>query len=168
MLSLRPSGKQLLGVTAIAGVVALLVLITATAALAGVWLPGQQATEVAAPHEMDQMYRPSFRTIPAMTLPAPPKPKPKPVAAPAPSAPSGDIWDCIAAKESGNQPLPCAPHCGRLQWLPSTWRMAGGTRYADLPQNATYAQEVEIARAWLAKTSWASQWPNTSRMCGAR
>lgn len=83
------------------------------------------------------------------------------------SGPSGDIWDCIAAKESGNRPLPCRPFCGRLQWLPSTWRAAGGTRYAPLPQQATYAQEVEIARAWLKKTSW-RQWPNTSRMCGVR
>jgi hypothetical protein len=97
-----------------------------------------------------------------------PKPKPK-VQSPTrgPSAPTGDIWDCIAAKESGNRPLGCAPHCGRLQWLASTWRAAGGTKYASLPQQATYAQEVAIARSWLAKTSW-NQWPNTSRACGVR
>lgn len=84
----------------------------------------------------------------------------------APIAPK-DIWACIAQKESGNQPLGCAPYCGRLQWLPSTWRAAGGTKYAPTPQQATYAQEREIAIAWLAKTSW-EQWPTTSRLCGAR
>lgn len=94
---------------------------------------------------------------------------------PAPVAPTrlpdagsvSSIWDCIFEKESGNQPLGCDPHCGRAQWLPSTWRAAGGTKYAALPQDATEAQEKEIAASWLAKTSW-NQWPNTSRMCGAR
>lgn len=76
-------------------------------------------------------------------------------------------WDCIAEKESGNQPLACAPYCGRLQWLPSTWRAAGGTRYAPTPQQATYEQEKAVADAWLAQTSW-GQWPSTSRACGYR
>lgn len=85
----------------------------------------------------------------------------------APAVPSGSPWDCIAKYESGGQALPCAPFCGRLQWLPSTWRAAGGTKYAALPQNATWEQEKAVASAWLARTSW-GQWPNTSRKCGLR
>lgn len=88
--------------------------------------------------------------------------QPRPVRRSAPTS-----WDCIARYESGNRPLGCAPYCGRLQWLPSTWRSAGGTRYASLPQNATWEQEKEIASLWLTKTSW-GQWPTTSRLCGFR
>jgi hypothetical protein len=76
-------------------------------------------------------------------------------------------WDCIAKYESGDRALPCNPYCSRLQWLPSTWRAAGGTRYAPTPQQATKEQEYQIADEWLARTSW-GQWPQTSRRCGYR
>lgn len=101
---------------------------------------------------------------------------PKPVvvhhAAPAPSRAAsegtGSIWDCIAKYESGgNWSSTSGMFEGGLQFLPSTWRAAGGTRYAAHAYQATKAQQIEIASSWLSKTSWA-QWPNTSRMCGVR
>lgn len=162
---IRPTGKQLLGVTAIAGVVALLILITATAALAGVWLPGQQATEVAAPHEMDQMYRPSFRTIPAMTLPAPPKPKPKPVAAPAPSAPSGDIWGRLRACESSDgRTSPNGLYHNWFQFDVGTWHSVGGQGH---PKDASYEEALKRAKMLQASRGWAP-WPSCSRQLGLR
>lgn len=91
-----------------------------------------------------------------------------PQAAPAPGgAVSGfGIWDCIAAHESGgNWRDASGGYEGGLQFLNSTWLAAGGGRFARHAYDATPAQQVEIARSWLARTSW-SQWPNTSRACG--
>jgi hypothetical protein len=58
-------------------------------------------------------------------------------------------------------------HSGGLQFAYSTWRSAGGTKYAPTAGGATPMQQVEIAKAWLARTSWA-QWPNCSRIVGLR
>lgn len=56
---------------------------------------------------------------------------------------------------------------GGLHFLNSTWLRAGGARYAAHAFLATAAQQIEIARAWLARTSWA-RWPKCSRLVGAR
>lgn len=56
---------------------------------------------------------------------------------------------------------------GGLQFLASTWRSAGGTRYAPLPHQATKDQQIRIAEEWLARTSWA-QWPACSSKLGYR
>lgn len=58
-------------------------------------------------------------------------------------------------------------HSGGLQFAYDTWRRAGGTRFAPTAGAATPMQQVEIAKAWLARTSWA-QWPNCSRILGLR
>lgn len=46
---------------------------------------------------------------------------------------------------------------GGLQFLPSTWRLAGGTRYAPTANLATPIQQMTIAEEWLRRTD-ASQW----------
>lgn len=168
---LRPSSKSVLGSLALIGLVALLVMILATAAWAGVWLPGQQSSEpVEAPTALDALYRPSVATLPVDPYPLP-KPKAKPTAAPvaAPAAPSGSVWDRLAACESGGDWSynGGSGFDGGLQFLPSTWRMAGGTRYAPYAYQATREQQIAIAKAWLAETSWA-QWPACSRRLGLR
>lgn len=150
--------KQVLTFVAVVALLGLAILILATAAQAGVWLPGQQRSDGVTIQRMQAV--PSFHRATTGSVKVHVAPKPPP-------ARSGDIWDCIFREESGNRPLACAPYCGRGQWLPSTWRAAGGTKYASLPQYATEAQEKEIARSWLARTDW-GQWPNTSRECGAR
>jgi Transglycosylase-like domain len=77
------------------------------------------------------------------------------------------IWNCIAEHESGdNWHLnDGSGFYGGLQFMQSTWESAGGLRFAPRADLATPMQQVEIARSWLAKTSW-NQWPQTSRMCG--
>lgn len=161
--------KRILVSLTVAGVVALLVLIMATAALGGVWLPGQQPSEpIEAPRALDAMYRPSIVTLPVQAFPFP-KPKPKPTVTPVPVSTGGysdAFFACLADKESSGQPLGCARYCGRLQWLPSTWASAGGTQYAPLPQQATWEQEKAAARAWLSRpdVTLAGQWP-PSRHC---
>lgn len=90
----------------------------------------------------------------------------EPVAA---SAASGaDVWDRLAQCESGgNWHHTGGRFSGGLQFLPSTWRAAGGTRYAPTAAQATREQQIAIAQSWLARTSW-SQWPACSRRLGLR
>lgn len=82
---------------------------------------------------------------------------------PAPEAPEG-IWDDLAGCESGGRwDAAEPPHEGGLQFLPSTWRAAGGTAFAAHAYEATREQQIEVAKRWLARTS-PSQWP----VCGPR
>lgn len=82
--------------------------------------------------------------------------------------PSTSIWDRIAACESGgNWSHSGGTYEGGLQFLPSTWRAAGGTRYAPHAYQASREQQIEIASHWLAQTSW-RQWPVCSRKAGVR
>lgn len=79
------------------------------------------------------------------------------------------VWDRLAQCESGGnwQVNTGNGYSGGLQFLPSTWRAAGGTQYAPLPHQATREQQIAVASSWLAKTSWA-QWPACSRRLGLR
>lgn len=56
---------------------------------------------------------------------------------------------------------------GGLHFAPSTWARAGGLRYAPHAYLATRVEQIEIAEAWLARTSW-RQWPVCSRKIGVR
>lgn len=78
-------------------------------------------------------------------------------------------WDCIAKYESGgNWSINTGNgYYGGLQFSASTWRAAGGTRYASYAHQASEAEQKEVAESWLARTNW-GQWPQTSRMCGYR
>lgn len=95
--------------------------------------------------------------------------------------PLSDVWHRIADCESGkrdqnNEPIAGTadwdienpPYTGGVQFMLSTWRLAGGTKYAPTAGQATPAQQIAIAKSWLAKTDWASQWPRCSRLVGAR
>lgn len=109
----------------------------------------------------------------------PPK-KRRPHTTPKPKKPARGLWYRLADCESGDrdrQGEPIAgtarwglhnpPYEGGLQWLPSTWRLAGGTKYAASARFATPEQQIAVAKAWLARTSW-GQWPTCSRIVGAR
>ncbi len=109
---------------------------------------------------------PPARSVTVTVAPAPIQQAPAPRVA---RSDSGfGVWDCIAEKESGgNWGDRSGGFEGGLQFLNSTWLSAGGGRYAQHAYDATPAQQVEVARSWLAQTSW-DQWPNTSRACGVR
>lgn len=90
-------------------------------------------------------------------------------APPKPAVSARGVWDRLAACESGGnwQTNTGNGYSGGLQFLPSTWRAAGGTRYAPTAHQATREQQIAVAEEWLAKTSWA-QWPACSRKLGLR
>lgn len=82
--------------------------------------------------------------------------------------PASSVWDKIAACESGgNWSSTVGRYDGGLQFHPSTWRAAGGTRYAPTADQASREEQIAVAESWLAKTSWA-QWPACSRRLGLR
>lgn len=112
-------------------------------------------------------------TRPATTTTVPPSTTttyPKPTVRLIPKAPvrTVGIWDQLAECESeGRWDLNTGNgYYGGLQFSAATWRQAGGTRYAPLPHQASREQQIEIAEAWLAKTSWGSQWPHCSHVLG--
>lgn len=84
------------------------------------------------------------------------------------TAPTDDVWDRLAQCESGGRwNLNVGGHEGGLQFLHSTWVRAGGRRYAEHAYQATREQQIDIARTWLARTSW-TQWPVCSKKLGLR
>lgn len=82
---------------------------------------------------------------------------------------SGTVWDRLAQCESGGNwgTNTGNGYYGGIQFSASTWRAAGGTKYAPYAHQATREQQIAIAESWLAKTSW-SQWPACSRRLGLR
>lgn len=93
----------------------------------------------------------------------PPHPRPRP---------RGPIdWYAIATCESrGPDGKPRwhldGAHDGGLQFLPDTWRRAGGTRYAPYAWQATPAEQIATAQAWVAVVGcyWCSAgWPHCGR-----
>ena len=87
-----------------------------------------------------------------------------------------DVWYRLADCESGDwdrdgQPIPGTArwdaqgggHEGGLQFLPSTWRQAGGNAVAGHAYEATAGEQITVARIWLGRTS-VSQWP----VCGPK
>lgn len=88
-------------------------------------------------------------------------------------------WDRMAHCESAGRKTPASPKLyvnwddrrhgyeGGLHFMPSTWRLAGGLRHAAHAYLATRRQQIDIANAWLARTSWA-QWPSCSLQLGLR
>lgn len=105
---------------------------------------------------------------PATTV-APTRPKPTLAPAQVIERPAGNVWDRLAQCESGGNWATNTGngYSGGLQFHPDTWRRAGGTRFAAYAWQATRAQQIEIAEAWLALTSW-SQWPACSKLLGLR
>jgi len=78
------------------------------------------------------------------------------VAAVAPQS-NQSIWDCIIAHESGGNPAAVNPSSGAgglFQFLPSSWIGYGGGQFAPLPEQATAAQQWQIAIAAQAQSGW--------------
>jgi hypothetical protein len=75
------------------------------------------------------------------------------------------LWELIAACESGKRwSLNTGRFDGGLQFLPSTWRAHGGTRYAPTADKATKAQQIDIANRLSSGGDWLKPWP----VCGKR
>jgi len=83
------------------------------------------------------------------------------------AADSDSTWDRIAACESsGNWAIDTGNgYQGGLQFLESTWKEFGGTKYSASADKATKAQQIEIARHVQAAQGWGA-WPVCSRKAG--
>ncbi len=83
------------------------------------------------------------------------------------SAASGDVWDRVAACESGgNWSISTGNgYSGGLQFSSSSWRAAGGTRYASSASKASRSQQIATAKVLLSKQG-PGAWPVCSRKAG--
>lgn len=57
---------------------------------------------------------------------------------------------------------------GGLQFYLGTWRSMGCTVFAPYPAAASIADQIECGRWTLTASSWAQQWPRSSRAAGLR
>lgn len=82
------------------------------------------------------------------------------------AAPS-NVWDRVAACESGGNWSIATGNgfYGGLQFTMSSWRAAGGTRYASAPHRATRAQQIAAAQR-LLQMQGPGAWPVCSRRAG--
>ena len=88
-------------------------------------------------------------------------------AAPSASAAPSDVWDRVAACESGgnwNISTGNGFH-GGLQFTASSWRAAGGTRYASMPHKASKSQQIAAAKN-LLRMQGPGAWPVCSKKAG--
>ncbi len=87
--------------------------------------------------------------------------------APTASAAPSNVWDRVAACESGgNWRIATGNgYYGGLQFSASSWRAAGGTRYASLPHRASRAQQIAAAQQ-LLRMQGPGAWPVCSRKAG--
>jgi hypothetical protein len=92
-----------------------------------------------------------------------------PAAASSGGGASGGVWDAIAQCESGgNWAINNGNgYYGGLQFNGGTWRAMGGTAYASTADQATKAQQIEIAERVLAAQGWGA-WPGCARKAGLR
>ncbi len=81
------------------------------------------------------------------------------------AAAGGSVWDRVAACESGgNWRIATGNgYYGGLQFSASSWRAAGGTRYASLPHKASKAQQIAAGKN-LLRMQGPRAWPH----CGPR
>lgn len=81
------------------------------------------------------------------------------------AAPS--VWDRVAACESGgNWGIATGNgYYGGLQFSASSWRNAGGSRYASLPHKATKGQQIAVAQN-LLRLQGPGAWPVCGRKAG--
>ena len=87
-------------------------------------------------------------------------------------APTGNIsatWKALAQGESGgNWSINTGNgYYGGLQFSASSWRAAGGTKYAPLPHQATPAEQIATAEKLRANGGW-GHWPACSARLGLR
>ena len=83
------------------------------------------------------------------------------------SAAPSNVWDRVAACESGgNWSISTGNgYYGGLQFSASSWRAAGGAKYASLPHRATKAQQIATAQN-LLRMQGPGAWPVCSRKAG--
>lgn len=88
-------------------------------------------------------------------------------AAPSASAAPSDVWDRVAACESGgNWKISTGNgYHGGLQFSASSWRAAGGTRYASMPHKASKSQQIAAAKN-LLRMQGPGAWPVCSKKAG--
>ncbi|MGW0825639.1 LysM peptidoglycan-binding domain-containing protein [Streptomyces sp. NPDC002845] len=84
------------------------------------------------------------------------------------AAADGGVWDRIAQCESGgNWHINTGNgYYGGLQFSASTWRAYGGTAYAATADQASKAQQIEIATKVQRGQGWGA-WPTCSARAGA-
>src|SRR5699024_5642654 len=87
----------------------------------------------------------------------------------APTAPSGSVWDRIAQCESGgNWSINTGNgYYGGLQFSAQTWTAFGGGKYASTANQATRAQQIDIAKKVQAQQGWGA-WPSCTSQLGIR
>ncbi|MDQ0092631.1 resuscitation-promoting factor [Paeniglutamicibacter psychrophenolicus] len=97
-----------------------------------------------------------------------PKPKPKPKSTSTPGSVSA-TWSALAKCESGgNWSINSGNgYYGGLQFSASSWRGAGGGKYAALPHQATPAEQVATAEVLRRSGGW-GHWPACSSKLGLR
>ncbi|MDO5712147.1 MAG: transglycosylase family protein [Micrococcales bacterium] len=87
--------------------------------------------------------------------------------APSASAAPSNVWDRVAACESGgNWSIASGNgYSGGLQFNSGSWRAAGGTRYASAPHRATRAQQIAAGQQ-LLRMQGPGAWPVCSKKAG--
>lgn len=93
--------------------------------------------------------------------------RPRSTPAPRRVEPSGDVFDALAACESGGDPTTNTGNGfgGAFQFTASTWRSMG-TGYS-VPWDAPYSVQKDAARRLQARSGW-GQWPGCARKLGLR
>lgn len=83
------------------------------------------------------------------------------------AATTGNVWDAVAACESGGNWSINSGNgfYGGLQFTTSTWQAFGGGKYAPNAHQATKAQQIEIAQKTLA-VQGPGAWPVCSQKAG--
>lgn len=83
------------------------------------------------------------------------------------SAAPADVWDRVAACESGGNWKVNTGNGfqGGLQFTPSTWKAFGGTKYAPYAHQATKAQQIAVAERVLDGQG-PGAWPVCSKKAG--
>lgn len=87
----------------------------------------------------------------------------------APSVETTSTWDKLAHCEStGNWDADTGNGFkGGLQFTPSTWKEFGGTKYAASAEDATKAEQIEIAKTVQDQQGWKA-WPACTKKLGWR
>lgn len=133
-------------------------------------MPADSVTAAESKAELDAAAASAAAPAPAPTpAPAPARPAPKPVASEAesPAAPSGGVWDRIAACESsGDWSINTGNgYYGGLQFTASTWNAYGGQSYASRADLASRSDQIAVAKKVQASQGWGA-WPVCSKKAG--
>lgn len=167
----------------VAGLIATFVLVTATAALGGIHLPGQQPTPEFTPshdyvfHDQYDLY--AFNTIRPKLLDEgrsyffpPPPPKPKPVTSAPVRYSGGCYWEpgtppaSVLQRESGGNPhiynRSGSGASGCWQFMPGTW--GGYKGYANAADAPPSVQNERAKQVWNGGKG-CGHWRQTTSQC---